>query len=148
MSLTLNIKNLSEVGLTPSYGSEFAAGMDLYSPIDTIVPSGKQILVPLDISISWSGPEEEKYYGRIAPRSGMCLKHNISTTAGVIDYDYRGNVGVLLYNYGPNDFDIKRGDRIAQLIFEKINRVEHIFKVDEHPIQTSRGNGGFGSTGK
>lgn len=147
MSLTLNIKNLGE-GLTPSYGSEFAAGMDLYSPIDTIILSGKQILIPLDISISWSGPDETNYYARIAPRSGMCFKNNVSPTAGVIDYDYRGNVGVLLHNYGLNDFEIKRGDRIAQLIFEKINRVEHIFKVEEHPIQTSRGDGGFGSTGK
>ena len=80
-----------------------------------------------------------------APRSGLALKHSIDTGAGVIDYDYRGPIGVILFNHSDNDFPIKRGDRVAQLILEKISMAA-IQEVQELS-STERGTGGFGSTG-
>ena len=84
-------------------------------------------------------------YARIAPRSGLALKRFIDVGAGVVDGDYRGEVGVILFNHGDQDFKVKMGDRIAQLILEKIDTppVEEVQGLDD----TVRGSGGFGSTG-
>ena len=84
-------------------------------------------------------------YARIAPRSGLALKKSIDVGAGVVDSDYRGEVGVILFNHGDQDFEVKMGDRIAQLILEKIDTpvVEEVQGLEE----TVRGSGGFGSTG-
>jgi dUTP pyrophosphatase len=83
--------------------------------------------------------------GRIAPRSGLASKHMIDTGAGVIDADYRGQVKVLLFNHGDNDFEVKEGDRVAQLVLERIYTPEVMeVQVLEESI---RGEGGFGSTG-
>ena len=87
----------------------------------------------------------EGTYGRVAPRSGLALKHSIDVGAGVIDADYRGEVGVILFNFGTKDFEIKEGDRIAQLVLEKIELSE-VLEVQELD-ETVRGEGGFGSTG-
>lgn len=83
--------------------------------------------------------------GRIAPRSGLASKHFIDTGAGVIDADYRGQVKVLLFNHNESDFEIKEGDRIAQLILERIYTPE-VVEVQELE-ESVRGAGGFGSTG-
>jgi dUTP pyrophosphatase len=83
--------------------------------------------------------------GRIAPRSGLAAKHSIQTGAGVIDADYRGQVKVLLFNHGENDFEVKEGDRIAQLVLERIYTPE-VVAVEELE-ESVRGAGGFGSTG-
>lgn len=87
----------------------------------------------------------EGTYGRIAPRSGLAWKHSIDVGAGVIDADYRGNVGVILFNFSDKDFEVKKGDRIAQLILEKISYCDIVETSDLD--DTSRGEGGFGSTG-
>lgn len=80
-----------------------------------------------------------------APRSGLAWKHSIDVGAGVVDYDYRGNVGVILFNFSDVDFEVKVGDRIAQLILERIvtPEVVEVESLDE----TERGEGGYGSTG-
>jgi dUTP pyrophosphatase len=83
--------------------------------------------------------------GRIAPRSGLAAKHSIDTGAGVIDADYRGQVKVILFNFSETDFAIKQGDRIAQLILERIYTPD--VAVVEKLAETVRGGGGFGSTG-
>ena len=85
-------------------------------------------------------------YGRIAPRSGLALKHGIDVGAGVIDQDYRGNVKIILFNHGDSDYAIEQGERIAQLILEKIEIVE-LQEVQDF-ISTERGERGFGSTDK
>lgn len=85
------------------------------------------------------------YYGRVAPRSGLAVKHFIDVGAGVIDEDYRGPLGVVLFNHGQNDFAVKKGDRIAQLLLEKIATPD--IEVVEDLDETERGAGGFGSTG-
>lgn len=108
---------------------------------DSIVPSRGKALVMTDLAIEIP----PNTYARIAPRSGLAWKHSLDTGAGVIDYDYRGNVGVILFNHGPNDFEVKRGDRIAQLILERIS-MAHCEEVQELG-GTQRGEGGFGSTG-
>jgi dUTP pyrophosphatase len=80
-----------------------------------------------------------------APRSGLAHKHSIDVGAGVIDYDYRGNVGVILFNFSDKDFQISPGDRIAQLILERISMASVVEVADLD--DTTRGAGGFGSTG-
>lgn len=84
-------------------------------------------------------------YGRIAPRSGLACKHMIDVGAGVIDSDYRGEVRILLFNFSEKDFEVQKGDRIAQLIIEKYS-ITTIREVTELG-NTERGEGGFGSTG-
>jgi deoxyuridine 5'-triphosphate nucleotidohydrolase len=105
------------------------------------VPARGKALVDTQLSIA----VPEGTYGRIAPRSGLAAKHSIDTGAGVIDADYRGTVMVLLFNYGEQDFAISAGDRVAQLILEKIVMAP-LRQVDDLDV-TSRGAGGFGSTG-
>jgi len=98
-------------------------------------------LVKTDLSIAVPAGT----YGRVAPRSGLAWKHSIDVGAGVIDADYRGNVGVILFNHSDKDFKVEIGDRIAQLIIERIE-LPHVQEVDELD-DTIRGGGGFGSTG-
>ncbi|XP_047397979.1 deoxyuridine 5'-triphosphate nucleotidohydrolase, mitochondrial isoform X2 [Sciurus carolinensis] len=140
--LRLRFVRLSEHATAPTRGSKRAAGYDLYSAYDYIVPPMEKALVKTDIQIALPSG----CYGRIAPRSGLAAKHFIDVGAGVIDEDYRGNVGVVLFNFGKEKFEVKKGDRIAQLICERI------FYPDIEEVQvlndTERGSGGFGSTGQ
>jgi len=138
----LKFAKLSEHARAPTRGSVDAAGYDLYAAEDKIIESGKRACVKTDIQIEVPSGT----YGRVAPRSGLAAKHGIDVGAGVIDKDYRGNVMVLLFNFGDASFDVKRGDRIAQLVLEKIcmAELEELRSLDE----TDRGEGGFGSTGK
>lgn len=137
----LLVKKLSEHAQLPQQGTAVSAGFDLFSAEDKTLPAGQRGLVKTDLSIACP----EGTYGRIAPRSGLALKHGIDVGAGVIDADYRGPVGILLFNLGDKDFEIKRGDRIAQLILEQIV-IPEIREVEDLS-ETTRGAGGFGSTG-
>ncbi len=101
-------------------------------------------LFPLD-TLSQVLTRCSKSDGRIAPRSGLAAKNFIDTGAGVIDADYRGPVKVLLFNHGESDFEVKEGDRIAQLVIERIYTPE-VVEVEELE-ESVRGAGGFGSTG-
>lgn len=138
----LKIKYLSENAHIPTKGSLEAAGYDLYSAYDYIIEKHKRSLIKTDISI------DVPYgtYGRIAPRSGLALKYGIDVFAGVIDKDYTGNIGVVLYNSGDEDFYIKKGDRIAQLILEKIQIADLFIVSDIKNDYKKRGDAGFGST--
>ncbi|KAF9699505.1 hypothetical protein EKO04_002662 [Ascochyta lentis] len=137
----LQVLLLSSHATAPTKGSAFAAGHDLYSAKDTVIPARGRAIVATDISIS----VPVGTYGRVAPRSGLAAKHGIDTMAGVIDADYRGPVGVILANLSDTDFEIKVGDRIAQLIVEKIAMPEVV--VVQKLEESVRGAGGFGSTG-
>lgn len=159
--IPLQIKKLSEKGRLPTRGSAFAAGYDIYAARDTTIPARGKALVDTDISMAI--PEGTCKFalchhvnaddwmltwildGRIAPRSGLASKNFIDTGAGVIDADYRGQVKVLLFNHAEADFEIKEGDRIAQLILERIYTPE-VVEVQEL-AESVRGAGGFGSTG-
>lgn len=135
------VKRLRPSALLPVRGSEAAAGFDISASEANVVPAGGKAIVMTGLSIAIP----EGTYARIAPRSGLAAKHMINTGAGVVDYDYRGEIGVVLFNHGPQDFPVAAGDRIAQLILEEVcmaNCVE-VQSLDE----TARGSGGFGSTG-
>ncbi|XP_066132581.1 deoxyuridine 5'-triphosphate nucleotidohydrolase, mitochondrial isoform X2 [Saccopteryx bilineata] len=114
--LRLRFVRLSEHATAPTKGSARAAGYDLYSAYDYTVPPMEKTLVKTDIQIALPAG----CYGRVAPRSGLAAKHFIDVGAGVIDEDYRGNIGVVLFNFGKEEFEVKKGDRIAQLICERI----------------------------
>lgn len=140
--MSLIVKLLSEKGKAPTRGSEFSAGYDLYSAEDKLVEAHSRMLIKTNIAVAIP----TGHYGRVAPRSGLAVKYGISVGAGVIDEDYRGDVGVLLFNHGSVSFHVNVGDRIAQLVLERISTPE-VVVVDTLP-ESTRGDGGFGSTGK
>lgn len=149
--MKLYIKKLYSDVVIPSYGSEGAAGLDLCAYGEHIIPAKSRKLISTGISIQWLNNDNEKerpedYYFRIAPRSGLSVKHCIEIGAGVVDSDYRGEVKVCFINNSDKDYNIKHGDRISQGILEKINRFDSI-QVVEELVDTNRGEGGFGSTG-
>lgn len=127
---------------TPTKGSLAAAGYDIYASQPTVIPARGQGLVPTDVSFT----VPEGTYGRIAPRSGLAVKHGIQTGAGVVDRDYTGEVKVVLFNHSDRDFQVNQGDRVAQLILERIVDDAKVVVV-ESLEETARGHGGFGSTG-
>lgn len=111
------------------------------SAYDYTVPARGKELVKTDIQIE----VPEGCYGRVAPRSGLAWKNSIDVGAGVIDQDYRGNVGVILFNHSDIDFEVKKGDRVAQLICELI--AYPVVEEANSLTDTTRGENGFGSTG-
>mgnify|MGYP002057930248 FL=1 len=140
------IKKLSPEVQLPSYKTSGASGMDLMAFIKssvTVKPKTSS-LVPTGLSIAFS----ENYEIQIRPRSGLAAKNNISVlnTPGTIDSDYRGEIKVIVYNHGNNDFHINNGDRIAQMILTPVIKME--FEETNNLPETIRGEGGFGSTGK
>ncbi|OGB87400.1 deoxyuridine 5'-triphosphate nucleotidohydrolase [candidate division WOR-1 bacterium RIFCSPLOWO2_02_FULL_46_20] len=129
----------------PKYMTEHAAGMDMYAAAveDTVIPPGGWKLIPTGISIALP----DGYEAQVRPRSGLALKQGVSVlnTPGTVDADYRGEVGVILMNHSKNDLIIKRGDRIAQMIINKVERIQ--FEEVSELTDTKRGAGGFGHTG-
>ena len=138
----LKIKKLSEHASIPKKGSKLAAGYDLVSAYDLTIPARGKALAKTDIAMAIP----EGCYGRIAPRSGLAWKHHIDIGAGVIDADYRGNVGVVMFNLADKEFKVEKGMRIAQLILERYEWRSEIQEVDDLD-ETVRGSGGYGSTG-
>lgn len=137
----LHVHRLCEGARLPARASEGAAGYDLCAARDVIIPArGGRGLVPTGLAIS----VPHGTYGRIAPRSGLALKKGINVGAGVVDFDYRGPVGVVLFNHGEEDLHVQAGDRVAQLILE---RVVIPLVVECTLNATERGASGFGSTG-
>lgn len=113
---SLRVKLHSSSARLPTRGSDRAAGYDLYSPAASIIPARGKALVDTQISIAIP----EGTYARVAPRSGLASKFSLHVGAGVIDPDYRGTIRILLFNLGDADFEIGVGDRIAQLVLERI----------------------------
>lgn len=144
MSLTIKIHmdNGCE-DLFPRKAHEDDAAFDLRSRVDAVIPSGKITLVPTGVFMELP----VGYEAQVRPRSGLALKHGITVlnTPGTIDAGYRGEVGVILINAGPADFTVARGDRIAQMVVQKLADVELV--AAEQLSDTNRGTGGFGSTG-
>lgn len=129
--------------LFPRKAHEDDAAFDLRSRVDAVIPSGKITLVPTGVFMELP----VGYEAQVRPRSGLALKHGITVlnTPGTIDAGYRGEVGVILINAGPADFTVARGDRIAQMVVQKLADVELV--AAEQLSDTNRGTGGFGSTG-
>jgi len=137
----LLIKKLTEHATMPVRGSPLAAGFDLASAYDVVIPAGGKGIAKTDLAMKIP----TTCYGRIAARSGLAWKKHIDVGAGVIDADYRGNVGVVLFNHGKEDLVINKGDRVAQLVLERISMMPAMEVEDLD--STERGAGGFGSTG-
>ncbi|MEI6058139.1 MAG: dUTP diphosphatase [archaeon] len=142
--MNIKIKKLKPNAIIPKYAHHGDAGMDLFSTEDYVLNSGERKLISTGLAF-------EIPYGaelQIRPRSGLALKHGISivNSPGTLDFGYRGELGVILINHGKDNFEIKKGDKIAQAILNKIEIAE-IEEVEELS-DTSRGEGGFGSTGK
>lgn len=139
---SFKVKKLSPLATLPTRGSKWAAGYDLYSSKDMTIPARGKAMIPTDISISLPTGT----YGRMAPRSGLAVKHHLDVGAGVVDCDYRGPLAVVMFNFSAVDYKVCVGDRIAQLVIERIAMlpVEEVDDLDD----TNRGSDGFGSTGK
>ena len=140
------VKKLKPSVKLPSYKTDGASGMDLMADIDKSIElkPGESCLIPTGLSVAF--PKE--YEIQIRPRSGLAAKNNISVlnTPGTIDSDYRGEIKVILYNHGKEDFLINNKDRIAQMVLAPVIKM-NFEETDELP-ETIRGEGGFGSTGK
>ena len=137
----LRVKKLVQDAIVPTRGSGGAVGYDLYSVDEVVLSPSQRSLVGTGVAVVLP----MNVYGRVAPRSGLTVKHGIHVGAGVIDPDYTGEIKVALVNLGDVPFEIKKGDRIAQLVLERCETpgVREIDTLDE----TGRGAGGFGSTG-
>ena len=140
------IKKLKPSVQLPSYKTNGASGMDLMAFIDEPIEikPGKSCLVPTGLSVAFSN----EYEIQIRPRSGLAAKNNITVlnTPGTIDSDYRGELKIILFNHGNENFVIYNNDRIGQMVLTPINKME-LEETNELP-ETIRGEGGFGSTGK
>lgn len=141
----MKVKVINKSGFElPMYKTEGSAGMDLVATIDAVLQPKRRVLIPTGIYVALP----VGYELQIRPRSGMALKYGITVlnTPGTIDADYRGEIGVILYNASGNIVDIKKGDRIAQAVLAQYERIE--WEEVEELSETERGEGGFGSTGK
>lgn len=147
-ALTVRIKRLRIEGDNPlpCYMTTHSAGMDLYADLSTdlILAPGERVLVPTGIAIELP----DGFEAQIRPRSGLAIRHGITlvNSPGTIDPDYRGEIGVIVINHGAEPFQIKAGERIAQMVFSRFVRAE-LHEVAELG-ETARGEGGFGHTGK
>lgn len=140
----IKVAKLSEHATIPTRGSPHSAGWDLYASEGCTVPARGKGLIQTDIAVAIP----YGYYGRVAPRSGMAWKKHTDIGAGVIDSDYRGSIGVVLFNHGEDDLVIEQKDRIAQLIMEQISMGEMKETSPSDLDKTVRGVGAYGSTGK
>ena len=143
--MKLKIRRLRPEAVLPTYahGPEEDAGMDLRSCVNLTIEPGATVLVPTGLALEIP----PGYEAQVRPRSGLALKHSITmpNAPGTIDPGYRGELGVILHNLGKQPFEIHAGDRIAQMIIARYERVEW----EESELQDStRGEGGFGSSGR
>ncbi|MDD2430369.1 MAG: dUTP diphosphatase [Firmicutes bacterium] len=141
--LQIEIQRLDKALPLPQYKTPLSSGMDLYSRISTTIKKGETTLVPTGIAIKLP----EGYEAQIRPRSGLALKHGLTllNTPGTIDADYRGEISLIVINFGKEDFIIEKGMRLAQMVINRYETASFI-EVDSLP-DSQRGSGGFGSTG-
>ncbi len=137
----LNFKPLDPRATLPTRGSSAAAGLDLYSIETVSLEPGQRAIARTGLAVAIP----EGFYGRVAPRSGLATKNGLDVLAGVIDADYRGEIGCLLLNTGSEKIELAANSKICQLIIEKIITPQAVW-ADELD-DTERGPGGFGSTG-
>ena len=142
--MTLAFKRVHPDAVLPAYAHPSDAGMDVRSVEELVIPAGKRALVHTGLVVLLP----PLYEAQVRPRSGLALKHGITVlnTPGTIDSGYRGEIGVILFNSSDVDFQVKKGDRVAQVVIAPVTQpvIEEAQEIDE----TDRGAGGFGSTGK
>ncbi|MAG21961.1 MAG: dUTP diphosphatase [Candidatus Diapherotrites archaeon] len=141
--MKVRVKRLSKDVKMPGYAHAGDAGVDLYATQETSIEPGAIALVPTGIKIALP----EGFEAQVRPKSGLALNHGLTVlnTPGTIDAGYRGEIGVIIVNHGKEEFKIEKGKKIAQMVFNKVEKAE-LEEVDELD-ETQRGEGGFGSTG-
>jgi dUTP pyrophosphatase len=141
--MKVKIKLLRHEAKVPSYAHEGDAGLDIFSTIECRLAPGDSTLIPTGFSLELPKDTE----AQIRPRSGLALNHQITVlnSPGTLDFGYRGEVGVILINHGKKSFTIEKGMKIAQMVVKPTINVEMV--IDDSLDDTSRGSGGFGSTG-
>ena len=137
----LTFKQLDARATLPTRGSSSSAGLDLYSIEPISLEPGQRVIARTGLAVA----VPQGYYGRVAPRSGLATKNGLDVLAGVIDADYRGEIGCLLHNTGAETIELPGHSKICQLIIEKIITPQAVWADDLS--DTDRGSGGFGSTG-
>ena len=140
--IDVKIKRATEpTPMWPKYETPQSAGADVRSKIDTVVPAHERALIPTGMFVAIP----EGYEIQVRPRSGLALKKGITVlnTPGTVDADYRNEIGVILFNTSDEDFKVEAGDRIAQIV---LNKVEQINWVEVDELDETDRNGGFGST--
>jgi deoxyuridine 5'-triphosphate nucleotidohydrolase len=137
----LKFQRLDAKATLPSRGSEYSGGLDLHSIEDLALQPSERAAVRTGLAVAIP----HKFYGRVAPRSGLALNQGIDVLAGVIDSDYRGEIRCVLINHGKETVNIKTGDRIAQLLIERIALLEPEWY--DALTETARSASGFGSSG-
>lgn len=137
---TVQIRLLSSDARMPRRGSRRAAGFDLFASEGAVIPPRGRAVVATGIAMAIP----DGLYGRVAPRSGLAVRHGIDVGAGVIDGDYRDELRILLFNLSDEPFEVRTGDRIAQIVFERIAEPE---LVETDSLEGDDRGGGFGSTG-
>lgn len=143
VGVNVEILLVAEPGFEPTYAQPGDAGADLKSTEDVVIPAGTWKLVGTGVKVAMP----DGYVGLVHPRSGLAAKQGVTVlnTPGTVDAGYRGEIKVNLYNASSQDFQVNRGDRIAQLVFQKVERARFV-SVETLP-ETARGEAGFGSTG-
>lgn len=141
--MEVKYKRVSEHAFTPTKATTGSAAYDLYSAHNYIIKPIPELNEGVSTDIVLEIPNG--YYGKIYPRSGLALKKYINIGGGIIDSDYRGTITITIFNHGDENFYIKKGDRIAQIIISKLTDIE--FKEVDVLDDTKRGASGFGSTG-
>jgi len=139
------VQKISEQAKMPIYAHSGDSGADLYSTIDYTLKPQERVIVPTGLKISMP----PGYEAQVRPKSGLALHHGITVlnTPGTVDASYRGEIGVILINHdAQKEYQIRKGEKIAQIVFVKVEKAifEEVLELD----LTSRGAGGFGSTGK
>lgn len=140
--MKISVKRISENAKIPCYAHEGDAGMDIFSSTDIIIEPMHRTAVPTGLEIEIP----DGYAGLVWDKSGMALKEGLKTMAGVIDSSYRGELRVVVVNLSSRDIEIKKGEKIAQMLLQPITTAK--IKEVKNLTETKRGKNGFGSTGK
>lgn len=143
MLMKIKVKKLKEDAVIPHYAHEGDAGMDVYSVADEMIEPGEIKLIPTGLSFELPRGIEMQ----VRPKSGLAIKHGITLTnsPGTLDSGYRGELKVILQNEGKRQYKVKKGEKVAQIVLARYEEVE--FEESDELMETSRGAGGFGSTG-
>jgi dUTP pyrophosphatase len=141
--VTIKVQKIKDTAIIPKYAHEGDAGVDLYSTEEYLIKPGERVLVSTGIKIAIPPGHE----AQIRPKSGLALKHGLSivNTPGTIDSGYRGEVGIIIINLGKEEYKIETGKKVAQMVINQVEEAtfEEVKELDE----TTRNQGGFGSTG-
>jgi dUTP pyrophosphatase len=138
----IRVKTLDDKARIPTKSNHQDAGWDLYASEDSLIKPNHRTLIKTGVALEI----EQGFVGLIWPRSGLAVKSGVDVFAGVIDAGYRGEIGVCLFNSSDTEVYIKQGDRIAQVLFQEVP--EFTLQKSDNLESTSRGDGGFGSSGK